>query len=123
MNRSLPREFIALLSDWFAKCFVCVRWGSEYSCWFKISAGVRQGGILSPILFSVYMDPLTMQLRRQRLGCSLLNEFYGCLLYADDILLITHTVHAMQMMLRLCDKFANDFDIKFNCGKSVAMRI
>jgi len=23
----------------------------------------------------------------------------------------------------LCDKFANDFDIKFNCGKSVAMRI
>jgi len=29
----------------------------------------------------------------------------------------------MKMMLRLCDKFANDFDIKFNCGKSVAMRI
>jgi len=47
----------------------------------------------------------------------------GCLLYADDILLMTHTVHAMQMMLRLCDKFADDFDIKFNCGKSVAVRI
>jgi len=42
-----------------------------------------------------------MQLRRQGLGCSLLNEFYGCLLHADDILLITHAVHAMQMMLRL----------------------
>jgi len=53
----------------------------------------------------------------------MLNEFYGCSLYADDILLIAHTVHAMQMMLRLCDKFANDFDIKFNCGKSVAMCI
>jgi len=88
MDRSLPRQFIALLSDWFAKCFVCVRWGSEYSCWFKILAGVRQGGILSPILFSVYMDPLIMQLRRHGLGCSLLNEFYGCLLYADDILLM-----------------------------------
>jgi len=78
---------------------------------------------LSPILFSVYMDPLIMQLRRQGLGCSFLNEFYGCLLYTDDILLITHTVHAMQMMLCLCDKFANDFDIKFNCRKSVAMSI
>jgi len=55
-----------------------------------------------------------MQLRRQGLGCSLLNEFYGCLLYGDDMLLITHTVHAMQMMLRLCDKFANDFDIEGN---------
>ena len=29
----------------------------------------------------------------------------------------------MQMMLCLCDEFANDFDIKFNCGKSVAMRV
>jgi len=70
---------------------------------------------LSPILFSVYIHPLIMRLKRQRLGCSLLNEFYGCLLYADDILLITHTVHEMQMMLRLCDKFASDFDIKLNC--------
>jgi len=76
-----------------------------------------------PYSFSVYIDQLIMQLRRQGLGCSLLNEFYGCLLYADDIPLITHTVHAMQMMLRLCDKFANDFGIKFSCGKSVAMRI
>jgi len=31
--------------------------------------------------------------------------------------------HAMQTMLQLCDKFADDFDIKFNSGKSVAMRI
>ena len=29
----------------------------------------------------------------------------------------------MQMMLHLCDKFADDFDIRFNSGKSVAMRI
>jgi len=53
----------------------------------------------------------------------LLNEFYGCLLYADDILLISPTVHAMHMMLRLCEKFAEDYDMKFNCGKSFAMRI
>jgi len=97
--------------------------GSAYSSWFKILAGVRQGGILSPILFAVYTDPLILQLRRQGLGCGLLKKFYGCLLYADNILLMTHTVHAMQMMLRLCDKFADDFDIRFNCGESVAVHI
>jgi len=78
-----------------------VRWGSAYSCWFKILAGVRQEGILSPVLFAVYMDPLIMQLRRQGLGCRLLNEFYGCLLYAEDILLITPTVHAMHSFIVL----------------------
>ena len=123
MDRFLPKQFIALLFNWFAKCFSCVRWGSSYSGWFQIFSGVRQGGILSPILFAIYMDPLIIQLRQLGLGCRLLNDFYGCLLYADDILLMTHTVHAMQMMLHMCEKFADDFDIRFNNNKSVAMRI
>ena len=41
----------------------------------------------------------------------------------NDILLITPTVHAMHIMLRVCDKFADDFDMKFNGGKSFAMRL
>jgi len=64
-----------------------------------------------------------MYLRRLGLGCALYNEFYGCLLYADDILLMTHTVRAMQMMLHICDKFAHDFDSKFNNAKPMAMCI
>lgn len=51
LNILFVTQFIGLLSDWFAQCFVGVRWGSAYSCWFKILAGVGQGGILSPILF------------------------------------------------------------------------
>ena len=90
---------------------------------FKFFSGVRQGGILSPILFAVYMDSLIIHLRPLGLGCRLLNDFNGCLLYADDILLMTHTVHAMQMMLHICEKFTHDYDIRFNNDKSVAMRI
>ena len=36
---------------------------------------------------------------------------------------MTHSIHAMQMMLHVCDTFADDFDIRFNNSKSVAMRI
>ena len=35
---------------------------------------------------------------------------------------MTHTVYAMQMILRLCDKFADDFHIRFHRGKSVAVK-
>ena len=53
----------------------------------------------------------------------MLGEFFGCLLHADDIVLVTHSVNAMRIMLDICEKFAVDFDIKFNSSKSVAMRI
>jgi len=86
-------------------------------------AGVRQGGILSPVLFAVYIDPLITVLKNVGHGCSLQGDFYRCLLYADDVLLLTHTLRSMQTMRHICDKFAENFDIKFNSGKSVAMRI
>jgi len=101
MDRSLAKQFIDVFYDWLTKCYTRVRWGGAYSYWFQLLAGVRQGGILSPVLFVVYMDPLIMRLRRRGLGCSLYDEFCGCLLYADDILLMAHSVHAMQMMLHI----------------------
>jgi hypothetical protein len=69
------------------------------------------------------MDVLINSLRNCGVGCRLLDLFYGCLLYADDIVLLTHSVNSMRIMLAVCDKFAADFDIKFKSSKSVAMRV
>ena len=101
-----------------------VQWGTVYSYFFPILAGVRQRGLLSPALFAIYMDVLLFRLRACGYGCKLLNEF-GCLLYADDIVLVAHTctVSSMCVMLQVCDIFAVEYDVKFNTVKSVAMRI
>ena len=64
MDRHLPRNVIAVLLYWFNICHVCVRWNDAISDWFNIQAGVRQGGIVSPILFSIYIDVLIKRLRR-----------------------------------------------------------
>ena len=45
------------------------------------------------------------------------------LLYADDIILLSHSLNAMRAMLKICEQFALDFDVKFNAMKSVVMRI
>ena len=50
-------------------------------------------------------------------------KFYVCILYADDVMLLSHSLNDMQLMLTIGDDFANDYDLKFNNEKSVAMRI
>ena len=41
----------------------------EWISWFSISNGVRQGGVLSPILFTICIDDLLIELERQGIGC------------------------------------------------------
>ena len=61
---------------------------------------------------------LITRLKCSRFGCHLCGECFGCVVYADAILLLAHSLKAMRCMLKICD-----MDVKFNRNKSVAMRI
>jgi len=49
--------------------------------------------------------------------------YFGCLFDADDVTLLSHSFAAMRYMLKMCDDFADEYDVEFNTTKSVAMRI
>jgi len=51
----------------------------------KLKAGVRQGGILSPILFGIYIDNLVNLVDKTNIGCKIGAICTGIFLYADDI--------------------------------------
>jgi len=51
-----------------------------------VFCGVRQGGVLSPILFNLYIDDLFNEIENSQLGCQFLGMNIGCIMYADDIL-------------------------------------
>ena len=61
-----------------------VQWGNVTSDAFKTSNGVKQGGVLSPILFTLYMDVLLSRLKSCGFGCYIGQSFVGALGYADD---------------------------------------
>lgn len=49
---------------------MCIQWESTFSESFTVANGVHQGGVLSPILFILYIDDLLMDLKNQSVGCS-----------------------------------------------------
>jgi len=75
------------------------------SHFYELKAGVRQGGVLSPILFSIYIDGLVSLVYRPKthIGCKIGAICTGIFMYADDIILLAPSIHALQSMVNLCE--------------------
>ena len=83
-DRNLPPSILRFLMFWCEHQSMCVRWNGVFSDTFRVSNGVRQGGVLSPVLFSVYIDELLHKLKDSRpgVGCYMGCEFAGVVCYA-----------------------------------------
>ena len=99
------------------------RWLDKYSEYFQTSNGIRQGGVASPVFFTLYMDALIQRLEKSKVGCYIGQEYYGILCYADDVTLIAPTASALQKMVNTCENFAKDFDVRYNPKKSMCIQL
>ena len=95
-----------------------VKWGSHLSHSFRVKNGVKQGGVLSPILFSVYMDKLLNLLEKSGYGCYIGTMFLGALGYADDVTVMAPTYISLKFMLKIVSEFGKEYHVKFNPSKS-----
>ncbi len=95
-----------------------VRWDSTTSYSFNISYDVMQGSVISPLFFMLYIDELIDKLEHSGYGCKIGNKYYGILIYADDIFLLSPSVYGLQKMLNICSSFANQNGLHFNVKKT-----
>ena len=122
-KRKLPATVIRLLLDMYTRKRMRAVWNGSASVSFSIENGVKQGGILSPILFCVYIDELLNCLIESKFGCHIGHVSYSALGYADDVGLLTPSVQALQDLLHICETFSEEFRVVFNSKKITCMRI
>ena len=110
-SRGVPKYILKLLSNELIGQYTCVRWGSTHSDVFPIGNGVKQGGILSPLLFNVYMNNLSIQLHKQSIGSSVGGTVINHMLYADDIVLFAPSAKGLQTLLDISHTYGCNHDI------------
>ena len=119
VQTGLPKSVVDIIINWYSKLSATVRWnGQNSTSSFPVLSGVRQGGILSPILFNVYINCMITNLRKLDYGCHVHNIFIGCIIYADDLLLLSASVAVLQLMLNTCGDIGSILGINFNAMKS-----
>ena len=121
IERNTPKRFLDILINWYKDLQCRVRWDGFHGEWFSISAGVRQGGILSPDFYNIYVDGLVCILKSSGIGCHVRNLFAAALLYADDICILSPSLKGLQRMLDICSSYCVQWDICLNPQKTKNM--
>ena len=96
LSKGLPAIVVQVLIFAYEEQQAWVKLSGKRSSSFSITNGTRQGSVLSPILFSVYLDDLLIELRSLQLGCHIGGWCYGACGFADDLILLAANREVLQ---------------------------
>jgi len=119
LDFGLPHGTVELLAVWYGGSYACVKGRMCMSTCFSLAVGVRQCGVLSPVLFTMYVNSLILKVQHSNYGCMIGSQFLGCIMYADGLVLLCPSICGLKKMLDICvDKFAG-LKLKLNVKKEL----
>ena len=113
--------FLHSLKSMYREVSCSIKLNSQLTDWFPINNGVKQGCLLSPTLFSLYIDDLVDELNSARAGIDINSDHVAALLYADDIVLLAHNEESLQLELDIVYNWCKTWGISINISKTKVM--
>ena len=98
-----------------------IRCGAKFTDYINCTRGVKQGDVCSPVLFSLFINDLALEIiNNGRHGLSLNSDFVQLViqLFADDMILLSETVIGLQTQLNGLFSAASRLQFKVNMNTS-----
>ena len=113
-------KFYDLINSIYSNTKCSIKCGNQRTEYFNYCKGVRQGCILSPMLFNLYLNEIPSLLDNNDTDGILLpnGSRLNCLLYADDLVLISNSTKGLQNALTILSQFCEDWLLNVNAKKT-----
>ena len=107
----------------YTQDFACISIGDQITEPFSINQGVKQGCILSPLLFNIFISDLSKSLDEGNSSPIYVDEVktLNSVIWADDLLILSETENGLNNMLKNLEKYAKDNFIEVNLEKTKCM--
>ena len=114
-------NFFGVLKNMYSDCESCIKSDGELSRFFACDTGVRQGDVMSPNLFNIYINDLPDLFADDPDSPMLGDRKISCLLYADDLVLMSVSVEGLQSKLDRLHKYCQEWELSINVRKTKLM--
>ncbi|KAK3082441.1 hypothetical protein FSP39_009605 [Pinctada imbricata] len=111
-----------VIKDMYSKSETCIKVDGKRTDFFKDNVGVKQGEVLSPLLFNIYINDVVDVLGD--IDSPVLNEsVIDCLLYADDLVILSSTFGGLQRKFDNLAKYCDRWKLEINESKSMVLQV
>ena len=117
-HSQLSKPLWRIIDDLYVNPQECIKWEGIYGKLFPVSQGVRQGGVLSPLLYKTYINDLLTSLQQSKLGAEIGVTYVGSPTVADDVALLSFGGSALQAMLNISSAYSKEHVYELHPVKS-----
>ena len=124
-NIGISGNLLDSIKQLYAECTASVNVNGCYTDLFDISCGVKQGDVISPTLFSIFINDLAKDIKNLNLRVEIEPGFnVSILLFADDIVLLSPTEEQLQLLLNFLSDWChiNKMEVNINKTKIIHFR-
>ena len=122
-ERRFPAAMLNIFASWFDCSYAIVKWGEHKSVIYQLESGVRQGSVISPHFFAIYVNDVLHSLSESKLGCRIRNVACCCFMYADDLIILTASLTDLQALIDICVAGLSIIGLDINAKKTSFIRV
>ena len=120
-NKGCPLDIWRVIQKWYSSSSCAILWKGLPSRFIPIQQGVRQGAVLFPLLYSIYVDALLDELLDSGLGVHIGKTYIGAPMFADDLALLAADSTTLQSMLDIVYRYPQRWRYKINPTNSAVL--